>query len=73
MLKYIGNSWIPGIPARDIGEAELQELAERLDRSDLVEVLVNSGLYEPVENAKINRAQRADKSLRPETENKAGG
>jgi hypothetical protein len=73
MLKYIGNSWIPGIPARDIGEAELQELAEKLDRPDLVEVLVKSGLYEQPGEAKLNRVTRQDKALRPETENKAGG
>lgn len=74
MLKYVGNgSWIPGVPARDIGEAEIQELAEQLERADLVDVLIGSGLFELVGEMKLNRTQRSDKSLRPETENKAGG
>jgi len=39
MLRYIGNGYIPGIPARDLSEEEIKRLP--LNRAALVE----SGLY----------------------------
>lgn len=78
MLKYIGDgSFIPGVPARDLGDVEVKLIAEAMQQPDLVKVLVQSGLYERVGiehtaqvEAKIDSRTKANKSLRPETENK---
>lgn len=42
-MKYIGNGFIPGVPARDLSEEEVKEFGKRW--------LKRSGLYEdfPVE------------------------
>ena len=37
MLKYIGNGWIDGIPARDLNDDEVKKYGEK--------VLLDSGLY----------------------------
>ena len=54
-LKYNGNGFIPGIPARDLTGAEAEQFGEELrstlDKEDPrqemsnVELLINTGLY----------------------------
>ena len=47
MLKYIGDGrWLPDIPARDLDDAEITELAERLRWPQLRDTLLDCGLYE---------------------------
>jgi len=41
-LKYIGQAFIPGIPARDLSDEEVEEYGGEA-------FLVGSGLYEKVE------------------------
>lgn len=53
MLKYVGNAFIPGVPARNLTDAE----AERYDRA----ALVASGLY--VETAAVKPPKRKIKKL----------
>ena len=38
MLKYIGNGFLPGIPARDLSDAEVKKLGG-------VKFLLSTGLY----------------------------
>ncbi len=38
MLKYIGNGFLPGIPARDLNDDEVKKLGG-------VKFLLNTGLY----------------------------
>jgi len=41
MLKYIGNGFIPGIPAKDLNDAQVEKYGG-------VEYLVGTGLFEKV-------------------------
>jgi hypothetical protein len=70
MLKYVGGGFIPGIPAQDLSDAELEELKERLDRKDVVDVLLQSGLYVEM---KAEVTVHEDKIMRRKAENKVGG
>lgn len=56
MLRYIGNGWLPGIPARDISDAEIPELAKQLDINPvtLESRLLRSGLYEKLKPAPVS-------------------
>ena len=66
MLKYIGNGFIVDIPARDLAEEEVRRLALQRNDPKLKGHLVASGLYQ----AKLERPKRADKALRPQSEDK---
>lgn len=65
MLKYVGNGFIPGVPAMDLSEADVDAIQAELHIS--LEQLLKSGLYKSVTPAREN------KILRREEENKAGG
>lgn len=70
MLKYVGGGFIPGIPAQDLSDAEIEELKERLDRNDVVDVLLQSGLYVEL---KAEVTAHDNKIMRHKSENKVGG
>lgn len=78
MLKYIGDGFIMGIPARDIGSEELADLERTiwkafqandptLKTKRLKSHLLDSGLYVE-EKAAAGPSQ--DKALKPGAENK---
>ena len=47
MLKYIGNGFVPGIPARNLSEAEVKKYGG-------VDFLVSTGLFEePIKVKKV--------------------
>ena len=55
-LKYIGNSFLPGVPARDLSDEEAAQYGGEKE-------LVASGLYEKVEATKA-----ADKTAKKDGE-----
>lgn len=55
MLRYIGHGFLPGVPARDLTDAEVEQFGR--------ESLIASGLYIPVED-KALRPQRETKQGR---------
>ncbi len=73
MLKYIGQGFLPGVPARDLSDDEVEQCGGE-------EALIASGLYEiprvieiQVEarlEGKRDRTRREDKQLRPIVEDK---
>lgn len=44
MLKYIGNGWLKGVPARDLTDEEVKEYGKKR--------LLDSGLYEEAKEKK---------------------
>jgi hypothetical protein len=46
MLKYIGNGFIPGIPARDLSDAEVKKCGG-------VKFLLSTGLFEKPKKKKV--------------------
>jgi len=50
MLKYVGNGWLPGVPARDLSDAEVKLYGEKR--------LIASGLYEKVKLSVERRPER---------------
>lgn len=63
-MKYVGRGEsIPGIPARDLTDQEVQIFGE--------ERLILSGLYVVVESeVKLSRVRREDKAIKPDYEEK---
>lgn len=61
MLKYLGGGYIPGIPARDLTDKEVQKFGN--------ELLVSTGLYAPPEPAKSARVQRPKEVINKEIDN----
>ncbi len=57
-LRYVGTAWLPGVPARDLDEAEAKEYGEK--------ELIASGLYEPMSG-------KSDKKKSPMTYDYAEG
>lgn len=61
MLRYLGTDpstdWLPGIPARDLTDAELEALGE-----EVVASLASSALYERIEEQKAaeKKASKGD-------------
>lgn len=53
-LKYIGDGFLPGVPARDLTEDEVKEFGG-------LKVLLASGLYEKAEDEKPAAGKKADK------------
>jgi hypothetical protein len=45
MLIYTGGGWYPDIPARDLTEDEIKELAKKLANPNLRTMLLKSGCY----------------------------
>jgi hypothetical protein len=62
MWKYKGGGFVPGIPARDLSDEEVQAIGE--------DVLKASGLYEKVENRREKPRASEDKLARGESEDK---
>lgn len=68
MLRYIGGGFLPGIPARDLSDAEVEELEKMVEFiGSLREHLCATGLYS---ESKALSGGGEDKLLRPERENK---
>jgi len=61
-LKYIGNSWIPGVPSRDLTLEEIE--ANGWDYG----ALIGSGLYIEVVPEEERRIYKKRKSEKPEIE-----
>lgn len=52
LYRYTGRGWLPGIPARDLDEADMAQLA-----TDQRIAVTTSGLYEPVPGPGPDRHQ----------------
>ena len=66
MLRYIGEGFIPGVPARDLTEEEAKQYGGRLR-------LLRSGLYRdarPSRIVKMEPGPASNKAIIPERENK---
>lgn len=64
-LIYVGDgSYLLGIPARDLTEAEVEVLGK--------EKLLSTGLYEEPKTPPKKRKPSSNKSVTPPTENKEG-
>lgn len=71
MMRYIGAGMaLEGIPPRNLSDAEVMHLADRLFRPNLEDELTRSGLYERVVYRKLDTRRRADKLHAPISENK---
>ncbi len=64
MWKYIGNGFLPGLPARDLADEEVEL------HGFTPEELVTSGLYERVEEAKSEKRTYENKIAQPGTADK---
>lgn len=65
-LKWLGQAFIIGVPARDLTDAEVEEYGG-------AEYLTGTGLYEPSFEAKASRGGRENKALIPDAEIKEEG
>jgi len=64
MLKYVGNSSLPGIPARDLSDEEVRKHGKTQ--------LIMSGLYIEVQT-KMKQPKYENKNLVPVTQDKSQG
>jgi hypothetical protein len=59
MWKYVGNGFLPGLPARDLADDEVEL------HGFTVEELVTSGLYKRIEEAKREKRPYENKIAQP--------
>ena len=55
MLKYIGNGWIHGIPARDLSDEEVQKYGKKQ--------LIESGLYIEANKSEVKHGYQGTKKI----------
>ena len=54
MLKYIGNKFLPGIPARDLSDEEVKQFGGE-------KKLIATGLYEAPKKERVSKKEEGEK------------
>jgi hypothetical protein len=54
MLKYIGNKFLPGIPARDLSDEEVKQFGGE-------KILIATGLYEAPKKERVSKKEEGEK------------